>query len=483
MSDLVVPTVAGPVAGRRSAGVTSWRGIPYAVAERFGPAAAPRHWSTPLDATGPGPVGVQTTPDGRLVGTEQCLTLDVYVPEDTTGPLPVLFWVHGGAFLTGAAADYDGSFLAAAGPVVVVAVSYRLGPFGFLQLGTAEDPHPSPAVTDLLAALDWVRREIGAFGGDPDRLTLAGQSAGASLVCALLATEAGRCARAAVALSVGGPVLEPIETVDVAARVLAELGLPRTDLAGLRSVPAGAVVAAAGAVARASRRERLGGVVFGPVLDGVVLPAQPVDVLASGVLRDTALWFGSCRDEMAMFLRAGADEAVAVARSRVGAVAFDRLLAGYAAPARPGEDAVQALLTDEMWVEPVRAMAEAHARAGGSVWLSRFDHAPGLPPFDVLGPTHGADNACLWAHPPAFVERPLLNRPRAPMGTADLDVTAALQASLLAMVRTGTPATGEPAGWSRYEPTGRCTAVFDAVSRVESDPDADRRRAWAAARG
>ena len=138
----------------------------------------------------------------------------------------MLFWVHGGAFQTGAAADYDGRSLAAAGPAVVVAVSYRLGPFGFLQLGTAEEPEPSPAMTDLLAALDWVQREIGAFGGDPDRLTLVGQSAGASLVCALLATEAGRRARAAVAFSVGGPVLEPAETVDVAGRVLAELGLP-----------------------------------------------------------------------------------------------------------------------------------------------------------------------------------------------------------------------------------------------------------------
>ena len=474
----LVVTTAGPVAGRLEGGVRSWRGIPYATAERFGPAGPAPAWTTPVDASAPGPVGVQPATGGGWVGVEDCLTLDVYVPDGADGPLPVLFWVHGGAFLTGAAADYDGSALAARGPAVVVAVSYRLGPFGFLQLGTADDPRVSPAMTDLLAALSWVRREIGAFGGNPARITLAGQSAGASLVCALLATEAAQGVDAAIAFSVGGPVLEPAETVDVADRVLAELGLPRTDLAGLRGVPAEAVAEAAAAVARSSRRQRLGGVVFGPVLDGRVIRSQPIDVLASGALRETTLWFGSCRDEMTMFLRAGADDAAAVARSRVGSAAFDDLLAVYRRTARPGEDPLQALLTDEMWVRPVWDMAEAQAAGGGRAWVSRFDHAPSLPPFDVLGPTHGADNACLWAHPPRFLERPLLRRPGGPMADADLTVTAALLDSVLAVVRGGTPATGVLAGWQPYAPGDRCTAIFDATPEVRPDPDAERRRAW-----
>src|SRR4051794_9074570 len=234
----VVQTTTGPVSGREEDGVRSWRGIPYAAADRFGPARPVPAWTAELDATRPGPVGVQDLPDGTLTGTESCLTLDVYAPAGATGPLPVLFWVHGGAFLTGAAADYDGSFLAARGPAVVVAVSYRLGPFGFLQLGTADAPEPSPAMTDLVAALDWVAREIDRFGGDPARLTLMGQSAGASLVCALLATAAGRRARAAIAFSIGGLPQEPAESADVAGRVLAELGCaPRAARRSLRCPP------------------------------------------------------------------------------------------------------------------------------------------------------------------------------------------------------------------------------------------------------
>ncbi|NEK56365.1 carboxylesterase/lipase family protein [Geodermatophilus sabuli] len=479
MSDHHIETSPGPVVGRVHDGVRAWRGIPYARAERFGPAGPVGRWTAPRDATAPGPVGVQYLPGGGLVGVEECLTLDVYAPAASAGPLPVLFWVHGGAFQTGAAADYDGSVLAAAGPAVVVAVSYRLGPLGFLQLGTVEDPEPSPAVTDLLAALDWVHREVAAFGGDPDRLTLVGQSAGASLVCALLATPSGRRARAAVALSIGGLPQEPAESVDVAGRVLDRLGVARTDRARLRELPVEAVLGAAREAGAASRAEYLGGVLFAPVRDGAVLVERTVDVVARGGLRDTALWLASCRDEMAAFLQGGADGPVAVARRRAGGAEFDRLLGVYAATARPGEDPLQALLTDEMWVRPAWALAEAQTAAGGRAWLSRFDHTPSLPSFAALGPSHGADNACLWAHPPRFVARPLLARPGGDMTPADLAVTAALQAAVLRTVTTGTPAGGGLGGWLPHRPEDRCTAVFDVTPRVEADPDGVRRRAWA----
>jgi para-nitrobenzyl esterase len=469
------------VAGRLSAGVRSWRGIPYAAAARFGPAGPAPSWADPRDATGPGPVGVQPTPAGTLTGVEDCLTLDVYAPEDVAGPLPVLFWVHGGAFQTGAAADYDGSVLAASGPAVVVAVSYRLGPLGFLQLGTAADPAPSPALTDLLAALDWVGREIAGFGGDPGALTLVGQSAGASLVCALLGTPAGQRARSAIAFSVGGPAQSPERSAEMGGRVLAELGVARTDLATLRRLPVAAVLAAAAAVGRSARRESLGGIFHGPVVDGAVLPVQPMEAIAAGALRNTPLWFGSCRDEMTMFLQHGADDALAIARGHVGDRALDRLLEVYRATAAPAEDPVQALLTDEMWVRPAEEMALAQHAAGGRAWLSRWDHPPSLPPFDVLGPTHGADNACLWAHPPRFVERPLLGRPGGEMTAADRSVTGTLHAAVLTMVRTGSPVVAGLDSWPPYEPASHCTAVFEATGRVAADPSGERRRAWAAA--
>ena len=175
---------------------------------------------------------------------------------------------------------------------------------------------------------------------------------------------------------------------------------------------------------------------------------------------------------MAGFLAGGAEGPAAVARARLGVAAFDELLAVYRRTARAGEDPLQALLTDEMWVRPVREMAEAQTAAGGRAWLSRFDATPSLSPFDVLGPSHGADNACLWARPPQFLERPLLQRPGGLMSPADLAVTEALQAAVLRMVTEGTP------GWTPYDAVERATALFDVGTRVRSDPSLERRRAW-----
>jgi para-nitrobenzyl esterase len=208
------------------------------------------------------------------------------------------------------------------------------------------------------------------------------------------------------------------------------------------------------------------------VLDGALVRAQPADLVAAGELRDTALWFGSCRDEMAGFLAGGAEVPVAAARGRLGDETFDRLLEVYRRTAAVGEDPLQALLTDEMWVRPVWELADRQARAGGRVWLSRFDATPSLPPFDVLGPSHGADNACLWARPPRFVERPLLQRPGGDMTPADLAVTEALQSSVLRMVTEGTP------GWRPYDADERATALFDEEVRVRSGRSAERYETW-----
>jgi len=212
--------------------------------------------------------------------------------------------------------------------------------------------------------------------------------------------------------------------------------------------------------------------IFSAFLGDGVQPAARWGLWAL-VTAETALWFGSCRDEMAGFLAGGTEVPTAAAQARLGEVAFDRLFEVYRRTAGAGEDPLQALLTDEMWVRPVENLAEAHARAGGRAWLSRFDATPSLPPFDVLGPSHGADNACLWARPPRFVERPLLRRPGGDMTPADLAVTEALQAAVLSTVTGGTP------GWRQYDADERATALFDVATRVQYDPSAERRRAWA----
>ena len=380
----------GPVDGRAHRGVHVWRGLPYAAppARRFAPAGPRPSWSEPFGAATSAPASPQLH-DGAVLGDEALggRTLDVYAPAGASG-LPVLVFVHGGAFVGGGPGDYDGTHLAARLPAVVVTVSDRLGALGFL---TTRASTPTPALTDLVAALAWVSDTVSAFGGDPGRVTLAGQSAGAALVSSLMTTPAARGRfRAAVILSGGGWVRSPAEHAAAGEAFTAALDAD-PDTASVADL-----LRAATRVPADPGNPR--GVPFLPVVDGAVLPVPPLDAVPG-----VPLWLQTCRDEMAMFR-----------------------------PELP--TAEQARRTAEWWEGGVRDLAAAHP---GPTWTGRFDHAPAVPPFGVLGPTHGADNACLWAHPPRFVERPLLGRPAAAMSAADHAVTEELHDALARFVHEG----------------------------------------------
>ena len=478
-----VSTTNGPVVGAEQDGLRAFKGVPFAAARRFARAVPPRAWTEPRRCTDYGAYAPQP---GHLdqAAEESCLSLNIWVPAKADGPLPVLFFIHGGAFVTGGGADYDGAFLAAHGPAVVVTINYRLGPLGFLQLhrhGLTEANNL--AIADTLAALDWVRANIAGFGGDPDAITLSGQSAGASLVIALttLPQARGKFIRA-LALSAPGRTIMSADHADaVARRVLDELELT-SDPAAIASVPLPRLFAAVERVGRMIADETASGTVFGPVLDGSVIPREPRDVFADGGLRDIPLWLGSCRDEMVMFLKSTPPAAMIrtterQVRTALGDAGWERLLAYYRATARVDEDPYEALLSDAFWHRPMADLARLHAAAGGAVWLSRFDHRPALEPFLSQGPTHGADNACLWAHLPDFIDRPILKRKGGPMTPADIDVAARFQASLLRFVTTGVPDVAE--AWPRFEPEREPLAIFGQPFHVVPLSEGVRPRLWA----
>src|SRR5215475_9226698 len=179
-----VSTTSGPIIGVEQNGVRAFKGVPFATSRRFAKAVPPRSWTEPRRCTDYGAYAPQP---GHLdhADEDSCLSLNIWTPSVVDRPLPVLFWIHGGAFVTGGGADYDGAFLVAQGPAIVVTINYRLGPLGFLQLhryGGELSEANNLATVDALAALDWVHANIANFGGNPDVLTLFGQSAGASMV-------------------------------------------------------------------------------------------------------------------------------------------------------------------------------------------------------------------------------------------------------------------------------------------------------------
>ncbi|MBP1090448.1 carboxylesterase/lipase family protein [Bradyrhizobium diazoefficiens] len=478
-----VQTTSGPVVGTTQAGMRAFKGVPFATVPRFAKAMPPKAWTEPLRCTGYGAYAPQP---GHLDHADEaaCLSLNIWTPAEADRPLPVLVFIHGGAFVTGGGADYDGAFLAAHGPAVIVTINYRLGPLGFLQLhrlGLGEANNL--AISDSLAALDWVRANIADFGGDPDAITLSGQSAGASMVIALatLPQARGKFIRALALSAPGRNIMSADHADDVARRVLAELELAH-DPTAIASLPLPKLFAAVERVSRRLADETEQGTVFGPVLDGIVIPREPRDVFAEGTLRDIPLWLGSCRDEMVMFLKSTPPAAMIrtterQVRAAVGDAGWQRLLAYYRATARVDEDPYEALLSDAFWHRPMADLARLHAAAGGAVWLSRFDHRPALEPFLSQGPTHGADNACLWAHPPDFIDRPILKRKGGPMTPEDIEVAARFQASVLRFVTSGAPDIAE--AWPRFEPAKEPLSIFGQPFHIVPLNEGVRSRLWA----
>ena len=257
MAPAAVRVTSGELIGRDEAGLFVFRGVPYAQPPlgelRFAPPQAAEPWSGTRDAFEFGPVSVQalnphmqqTLAMGPEPVSEDCLTLNVWTPGLDDGRRPVLFFIHGGGFTLGAGSQpvYDGASLARRGDVVVVTINYRLGILGFLYLAEIAgggDACSNFGLADQVAALRWVRDEIASFGGDPDNVTIFGESAGGWAVAALLGTpSASGLFHRAVAMSGAAQGVIGLEQAQAAAgQIVREFGVAEASMAALRAEPA-----------------------------------------------------------------------------------------------------------------------------------------------------------------------------------------------------------------------------------------------------
>lgn len=364
---LGIPFAAPPVGDlrwRSPQPVTPWAGVRDAT--RFGPACK-------QDATVP--------PAGAPNSSEDCLYLNVYVPPQARpgAQLPVLLWIHGGAFITGAGSQYDGSELARMTGSVVVTTNYRLGIFGFLALDalTAEGGSGNFALEDQQAAMRWVRRNIGQFGGDPTRVTLFGQSAGgASVVSQLVSPRAAGLFQRAIVESSPSSDRYPTraEAMPLATALAAKLGCApgAGQLACLRAQSTDQVFAAAPAI---NFTDPLSLRTFTPFVDGSVIPDQPKKLISQGRFNRMPVMIGNTRDEGTLFiaiayeLRRGtpltqAEYEASVTQiagsTSIGALAAQAILADYSSSrlGSPGA-ALSALLGDTTFACPTQSLARA----------------------------------------------------------------------------------------------------------------------------
>ena len=396
VSDPEVVTNYGTVRGIRVGAVDAYRGIPYAApptgTRRWMPPQAPAPWTDTLDASQCGPAAPQAHggPLGGLVPDmepatfdEDCLTLNVWAPTTGATPRAVLVWLHGGAFSIGSSslATYDATWLAADEDVVVVSVNYRLGALGFLVLdlpGTSANC----GLLDLVTALGWIRDNISAFGGDPERVTIFGESAGGGCVLSLLSVPAayGLYHRAIVQSGATDLVLARDKALEVTTMMADELGIDRDDLAAWQAVPVDDIIAAQAASA-AKLLPTVGMMPLHPVADGDVMPATWHQMAGAGRSAKVPLIIGTTRDEMALFgsMDPGAatlDDAALEKRLRAqGHPAPAAVIDAYRSlDATIGAPQIWSAITTDnaMWMPALR-YAEAYVTHQPQTWMYRFD--------------------------------------------------------------------------------------------------------------
>ncbi len=480
------------MSGVRKGEVIQWRGVPYAAPPvgplRFRPPVSPPAWEGVRQATAFAPAAPQaTSPLQNIVGgqpgtwSEDCLYLNVFAPAHRTGPLPVMVWIHGGAFIggSGSARWYDGGRFAAAGAVVVVTLNYRLGALGFLALGDRFESSGNLGLLDQLAALRWVQDNIAAFGGDASQVTVFGESAGAMSIGTMLAmpAAAGLFHRAILQSGAAAAYRSRSEAEAVTERTLAAFG---GTVAELVAAPVEQVLAAQVAVTGGSDSGAY--LAFRPVVDGLHVPEAPDDALAGGRSWATRsrlpVLIGTNRDEMTLFVAfdpgvAGMTEAQVERRAvaMVGAERWARLAPAYQAP--EGVDRWVAFTTDLVFRIPAVRVAEALARHGAPVWMYRFD-CPSPASGATLGATHAIEIPYVWD---------LLATPGVELFTGSSEgrdqLARAVHAAWLAFAIEGDPTTPLLPRWPRYQLSERATMVLDERSQVVADPHGAERRLWA----
>lgn len=513
----VVTTTLGQVRGSSTAdGIHVFKGVRYGApaggGNRFRPPAPATPWTGIADATEYGPacpqIGLQspeaiaklvsgtsmgasgTSPVDLVGGTgavdEDCLFLNVRTPGLGDGARrPVMVWLHGGAFSNGSGARpvCDGTALARRGDVVAITLNHRLGLLGYLHLGDilgeeyASSGHAG--MLDIVMALEWIRDNVEAFGGDPGNVMIYGVSGGGGKVSALLSMPgaAGLFHRAAVQSGAALRFPSREQASERAAQVLAELALPDPVATAITRVPVAKLLDI-----HVAFIERAGGMAaegfgFSPHFGDDVLPVAPADAIAAGDYSGSVpLLIGTTREEYTRFLAPTGPLDDDQVRARLGAglgARADDLVRAYraSAPAAPGEDLLVWLLSDQKMRMEAIEMAERKARGGSAgVYLYLLTW-----PSPALGG---------WARATHSLCTPLVmdNCDASPMTAPyeqSREVAAAMSDAWIAFARSGDPSHPGLPPWPRYDPEHRSTMLFDLPSHVEQDPYGDRRRAWA----
>jgi para-nitrobenzyl esterase len=453
-------------------------------------------WGGVRDATRFGRIGVQAPSQieavmGAIVGeqSEDCLSLNIWTPDVAGEKRPVMVWIHGGAYVFGAGSQgiYGGRNLALRGNVVVVTLNYRLGAFGFLNLSDATDGKApgtgTEGLADNIAALKWIKTNIAQFGGDPDDVTVFGESAGGmSVACLLAMPEAQGLFRKAILQSAPAHVgYDREKSARVARAVLDELGIAPSEGERAAEAPYAAVVKAQLRVLADSRdgqdTRKLGRMPFQPCVDGSLLHERPIAAVRAGSAKGVPVLTGTTREEWKLFTAMhpgirllntpalqkrlvksfGAEKAAAMMDIYGGASSFERW---------------NAVMTDRVFRVPSIRLLEAQS-AHASVFAYRFDWRSKLM-GGIFGSCHALDIGFVFGTPRLRMATKFFGT-----GPEADALSSAIMDSWLAFAKAGDPSNPTTGPWPRYDANARMTMILgDGPPHLVGAPNDAQRVVW-----
>jgi para-nitrobenzyl esterase len=484
---VVAPTSSGRVRGTVNAGVNVFKGIPYGGPtngkNRFMPPVKPLAWTGVRDALAYGPTAPQALGRARRnvpPEGEDCLVLNVFTPALGAGRRPVMVWLHGGGFSYGTGSDgiLEGSSLARTGDVVVVTINHRLNVFGYTYLGEAggSDFAPSGAagMLDIVAALEWVHDNIDRFGGDPNLVTIFGQSGGGRKVATLMAMPSakGLFHRAVIESGAVLRLVEKGDAVHTTELLMAQLGLAKGQVRQLQDVPMTRLLEAYDAVSAKVPVREPGQTANSPTVDGKVIPSHPWDPAGPSLSANIPLVIGWARTEETLYDRPTPET-----------LALDEAGLRKRASARLGEDperviaAFRAAHPDatpwDLWILIAtdhprgtysrETAARKSAQRAAPAYLYRFDWETPEGGGHMRSP-HTVEIPFVFNN--IAIAGPLISKMR-----EAYDLAQKVSASWVAFARTGNPNVPGLPAWPAYDATARPTMLFNNASRVEPDPD------------
>ena len=495
----IVRTAYGDVQGAERAGIHQFYGVPYA-SKLIGsawlePPIAPTRWTGVRPALVPGPSAPQVhlaSPFDDLLTApvptgSDCLNLNVWTPAPGITRAPVMLWIHGGAFSAGSGSDpwYDGSAFARDG-VVLVSINYRLGPLGF---GAFHDLFPglgstgSCGLLDQLAALQWVQENIHAFGGDPGNVTIFGESAGAMSICALMASPMARglFRRAICQSGNANQSLPPSVAMGITRRLLSKLGVSAGDLDSLVSVGPDDLMKAASELMSDVRNghepgllgEYAGNInIFEPLVDGLLLPAVPIEAIAAGSASGVDLLVGTTAEEWRLLSRLGnppelrASDVVNKVAEYVGvahAAAVYEAYGEYLQSCEP-TDIRDAIETDRFFEIPTLLLAGAQALVTPDVYLYQFAWRSPTLISGGIGACHMLEIPFVFDNFENALAQTLVGAHH-PQALAD-----SVHRAWISFAMTGVPSAAGLPAWPRFHRDSRLLMRLDEHSSVVEAP-------------